>query len=136
MIFLDSWIWLEFFTEGEKQTEADKILESVNKNLTAATSAAALTEIKYIIAKRFGIERSETVLQIIENMPNLSIVPVSSGAAKLAADLRLKYYKKSIREISYIDAINLAIALLTNCNKFYTGDPEFRGIKEIEVVIV
>lgn len=136
MIFLDSWIWLEFFTEGEKQTEADKILESVSKDITAATSAATLAEIKYIIAKRFSIESSEVVLHIIENTSNLSIVPVSSQAAKLGADLRLKYYKKKYREISYIDAINLATALLTKCNKFYTGDPEFRGVKEIEVVII
>ena len=136
MIFLDSWVWIEFFEEGEKQKKADKILEAVNKGTDAVVSSVALTEIKYIITKKFGVEKAEEVLHKIESMPNLYIVPVSSEAAVLTADLRFKYYKKNYSEFSYIDMINLAIALLTNCEKFYTGDPEFKHVKEIETVII
>lgn len=135
MIFLDSWIWIEFFTEGKESEQIDKILESIDKGLAATISTAVLTEIKYMISKRFGIEKSDSVLYKIESIPNLKIVPVVAEVAKLAADLRLKYYSKE-RQISYFDCINLATAIITGCKKFYTADPDFKGIDEIEVEII
>jgi len=35
--------------------------------------------------------------------------------------------------VSYADIINLATALILKCDVFYSGDPDFKGIKEIIV---
>lgn len=70
---------------------------------------------------------------MIESNESILIVPLTKEIAKTAADLRLKYYDKKIRDMSFIDAINLATGIFTGCDKFYTGDKDFDGITEIEV---
>lgn len=135
MIFLDSWVWIEYFSEDKKFKEAAEILESVyNEDIVISTMI--LIEVKYRIAKKFDIDKSDRVINLIESFPTIKIIPVTKEVAKLAAEIRLKYYKESYRLFSYADAINLATALLTNCKIFYTGDPDFKGIEEIKTVII
>ena len=133
MIFLDSWIWIEYFSQDEKYKEVEKVLE-VNEKIVISTTV--ILEVKYRISKKFGIEKSENAIYVIENLPNIFIIPVSLDIAKLAADLRIKYYKTKEREISFIDSLHLATALLTGCRKLYSGDPDFKNIEEIETVII
>lgn len=64
------------------------------------------------------------------------IVPVTSGVAKYAADLRDKYYQKGERELSYRDFIHLATAILAGCKKLYSGDPDFENIGEMNTEII
>jgi predicted nucleic acid-binding protein len=95
-----------------------------------------LTELKYIIAKRYGIRKSDEVIHQILTLPNIKILPVSMDVALLAASLRIKYYHKEKRPLSYGDVINLATALIANCKVFYSGDPDFKGIEEIKTIII
>ena len=41
-----------------------------------------------------------------------------------------KYYDRKNRQFSYADAIHLATALITGCDRLFTGDPDFIGIDE------
>ena len=67
--------------------------------------------------------------------PNLRIEPANNEITVLAGRLRYKYYKNKQREISYLDCIHLATAILTKCKKFVTGDKDFKDVKELEIEV-
>src|SRR3989344_5841501 len=133
MIFLDSWIWIEYFSQDEKYKEVEKILGGNEKIVISTT---VILEVKYRISKKFGIEKADSAINVIENFPDISVMPISVDTAKLAADMRIKYYKAREREISFIDSLHLAAALLTGCKKFYSGDSDFKDIEEIKTMII
>ena len=135
MIFLDSWIFLEYFLREEKAKIAEKVIGDFVKTNGGLISAAVLLEVKYRIAKKFGLEKAEETVITLENIQNISILPVSTGIAKFAANLRIKYYSPE-RQLSFIDTINLATAISAGCKKFYTGDKDFEGVDEIKVEII
>lgn len=135
MIFLDSWIFLEHFLQGEKSLVAEKIIRDSSEKYKGVTSTVAMLEVKYRIAKKFGLEKAEETVVTVEEISNLSILPVTLDIAKFAANLRIKYYS-SEKQLSFIDTINLATAILTSCNNFYTGDKDFTGVEEIKVEVV
>lgn len=129
MIFIDSWVFIEYFFSRKK---VEKIVEGEESKII---SSACITEIKYKIAKHFGIEKANELMNIISSMKSLRILPVTKEVAEYAADLRLKYYSKS-RQMSFVDCINLATAILSGCDKLYTGDIDFDGIEEIKTEII
>lgn len=130
MIFLDTWIWMEFLGKTVETEKAQGVIQSIGKKII---STAVLTELRYHCTKNFGAENTESIIHLIESDENILIVPLTKEIAKLASDLRLKYYDKKTRDLSFIDVINLATAILTGCNKFYTGDKGFEGISEIRI---
>ncbi|MBI2668753.1 PIN domain-containing protein [Candidatus Woesearchaeota archaeon] len=135
MIFLDSWIWIEFFAEGKKFERCKEILESVQSGREKAMiNALNITEIKYRLGK-INEELAHEQVHIIETFPNLVIVPVVLPVASLAADLRKKYFSKE-RRVSYADMIHLATAILANCTVLYSGDPDFEGIEEMKTTVI
>jgi predicted nucleic acid-binding protein len=136
MIFIDSWIWIELFSEGEKHKKAREILKTVSDGEAGVISAICIAEIRYRLSKKLGSSHANEVTYLMENYPNLKIMPVTTDVAKLAADLRVKYYKKPDKMVSYADMINLATALLAKCDVLYSGDPDFKGIDEIKIGII
>ena len=135
MFFIDSWIWIEFFSEDDRYKEAEKVIEKLQEK-EGVISTTVLMEVKYRIKKKYDRELSDRVIHIMEAFDNLNILPVTSEVAKYAADLRDKYYKRKQKELSYADAIHLATAVLTDCEVLYSGDPDFEDIDEIETEIV
>lgn len=135
MFFIDSWVWIDFFAEGEKHNESRKVLDDIIRS-KAIINPIVLCEVRYRLSKKVGIEKAQDIIDLIEQIPNLYIVPVNSEIGKYAADLRLKYYQPKIREMSYSDALNLATAIKTGCKTLYSGDPDFQNIKEIQTIII
>ena len=133
MIFLDSWIWIEFYSESEKWKKCEALILSKERK---CISTIILTEAKYKLTKKLGLEIAEKIMHYIEENENIEIIPVTKEIAKLAADLRLKYYKRSDKDLSYADVINLATAILSNCKALYSGDSDFKDVEEIKTVIV
>lgn len=133
MIGLDSWIFLEFYLKGEKWLRCKQILK--NKDVKVV-STIVLLEIKYKLTKSLGEKETRRVLSQLKVNKGISITNVDEKIAEKAANLRLKYYISKIRELSYSDCIHLATAILSKCKKFYSGDPDFEGIKEIPIEIV
>ncbi len=135
MFFLDSWVWIEFFSKGSRWKKAEHVMAYL-QNEKWIVSSTVLMEIRYQFLRKCGKEKADQVIHIIESFENLEIVPVTSGVAKYAADLRDKYYKKGEKELSYGDAIHLATAILIGCKKLYSGDPDFENIDEMDTEII
>ncbi len=135
MIFIDSWVWIEFFSEGEKSKKAEKIIEELEER-DGVISPTVLMEVKYRIKKKYDRELSDRTIHAIEAFDNLTVLPVTSKVAKYAADLRDKYYERNVRELSYADAIHIATAILSDCERLYSADPDFEDIDEIQTVVV
>lgn len=133
MIGLDSWIFLEYFTAGLKYEKCRKILNSKQIKII---SPIVLMEVKYKVSKKRGRKNTNEFLHRIITDPSFILIDVDRKVAEKAANLKLKYYKKRKRELSYSDTIHLATAILSKCKKFYSGDPDFRGIKEIAVEVI
>ena len=131
-IFLDSWVFVEYFSKKDNK-ECVRIIED---KAVKVINTTVLLEVKYRLAKLFDLEKANYAIQIIESLDNIKIIPITKEIADLACDLRLKYYNDKTRDLSYIDTINLATSILTGCEKFYTGYKDFHGIAEMEIVSV
>ena len=135
MIFIDSWVWIEYFSEDERWKEAESVLQSLEEE-KGIISSLVLAEVRYRILRKFGTEKADRVINAIECFENLQVVPVTAEVAKYGADLRDKYYQRGEKELSYADAIHLATALLVDCGKLYSGDPDFEGIEETTTEVI
>ncbi len=135
MIFIDSWVWIEYFSDDKRWKEAEAVLQKLEEE-KGVISSLVLAEVRYRILIKFGTEKADRIIHTIESFQNLQVVPVNTEVAKYGADLRDKYYQRGEKELSYADAIHLATAVLVNCNKLYSGDPDFEGIGEIETEII
>ena len=132
LIFLDTSIWLEYLANTEK---SDMCKEIIHSKARIVISTAALMELRYHGIKKFGLEKTAEIMTLIESS-DILIVPLAKEIARYSADIRLKYYNREKKAISFIDAVNLATAILTNCDKFFSTDKDFEGVDEIKVEII
>lgn len=135
MIFVDSWVWIDFFAEDDRWRDAEAILERIPEEGTVITPTV-LMEVWYRIGQKVDTERADQVVDAIQRFDDLEVVPVTTDAALTAARLREKYYQRGERELSYADAIHLAIAAMTGCDVLCSGDPDFEELDEIETLLV
>jgi predicted nucleic acid-binding protein len=136
MIFIDSWVLIEFFSEGTEFEKAKNTIERMIRSENVVISAMVIAELKYRIAKKYSIKKSDEAIYKIQGLPNVKILPITTDVAILAADLRIKYYDKENRPVSYADMINLATAVMMKCDRFYSGDPDFKDMEEIKTVVL
>ncbi|GAA0458330.1 hypothetical protein GCM10008985_13170 [Halococcus dombrowskii] len=135
VIFLDSWVWIEFFAEDERWRDAEAVIERISER-GAVLAPTVLMEVRYRIGQKYDAERADRVVEIIQRFDELEIAPITTEAALTAARLREKYYQRGERELSYADAIHLAIAVMTDCDVLYSGDSDFKELDEIETEII
>jgi len=135
VIFVDSWVWIEFFAEDDRWRDAEAVLERIPEE-GAVLAPTVLMEVWYRIQEKTDSERADRVVGTIQRFEGLEIAPVTTEAALTAARLREKHYQRGERELSYADAIHLAIAVMTDCDVLYSGDPDFADLDEIETTIV
>jgi predicted nucleic acid-binding protein len=135
MLFLDSWVFLEFFQDDDRADAAEAVLERIDDD-GAVIAPTVLMEVRYQIRRKYGSDDAERVTAAIESLDGLEVLPVTAEVAITAADLRDKYYQRRDRELSYADAIHLATAVLTDCDTLYTGDSDFRDLEEIDIELV
>jgi predicted nucleic acid-binding protein len=137
VIFLDSWVWLEFLFDGEGAAEAEAIIQRADDpdegGLIAPT---VVTEVSYRVRSVEDDETAEEAIRAIHDFEHIESLPLIDEIAEYAAELRFKYYRRGERELSYADAIHLATAAVHDeCHTLYSGDPDFEGIEEIETVV-
>jgi predicted nucleic acid-binding protein len=135
VIFLDSWVWIEFFAADERWRDAEAVIERISER-GAVLAPTVLMEVRYRIGQKYDAERADRVVEVIQRFDELEIAPITTEAALTAARLREKYYQRGERELSYADAIHLAIAVMTDCDVLYSGDPDFDNLDEIETEII
>ncbi|EMA35791.1 type II toxin-antitoxin system VapC family toxin [Halococcus hamelinensis] len=135
MIFVDSWVWIEFFAADDRWRDAEAVLERIPER-GGVVATTVLMEVRYRIGEKFDAERAERVVGTIQRFEELEVVPITADAALTAARLREKYYQRGERELSYADAIHLALAMMTGCETLFSGDPDFEGLDEIETEVI
>lgn len=135
MIFIDSWIWLEYFQDDDKSKEAEKILEKISKD-GGLICTTVVMEVRYQVRKKYNEQTADKLTAYISSFENLHITPLTEEIALRAADIREKYYNRNEKPISYADSVHIAAAELTNCEKLYSGDPDFENIDEIQTEII
>ncbi|QCC50759.1 type II toxin-antitoxin system VapC family toxin [Halapricum salinum] len=134
VIYLDSWVWLEYGLRGDQWTGARKSIDDALAD-GGAVSTIALTEIDYILSREVDRTTADLVTSAIEDFDAIHIVPVSAEISLYASRLRSKYYERRDNELSYADAIHIATAGLLDCTALHTGDADFESVQEIETVV-
>jgi predicted nucleic acid-binding protein len=138
VIFLDSWVWLEFVFSGDKADEAESVIERANTPKEGEIIAPKIIE-EVSYGTRIGEDNETTdrAVRAIGEFQHIESMPIIDEIAAYAAELRFKYYEPGERELSYADAIHLATAAIhDDCDTLYSGDPEFADLDEIETVIL
>lgn len=138
MIFLDSWVWLEYVFGGEKADEAEALIQRADSpdegGLIAPT---VIAEVSYRIRVVEDEETADEAIRAIREFAHIECVPLGAEIAAYAANLRFKYYQRGERELSYADAIHLAVASAhEECHTLYSGDLDFEGLEEVETVVL
>lgn len=138
MIFLDSWIWLEFLFNGEKADEAEAVIEQANTAEEGGLIApTVIAEVSYRIHTVEDESTATDAISAIRDYEHITSMPLVDDIAAYAAELRFKYYARGECELSYADAIHLAVAAVhDDCQTLYSGDPDFVDLDEIETVIL
>jgi predicted nucleic acid-binding protein len=138
VIFLDSWVWLEFLFDGDSAAEAEAVIQRANDpdegGLIAPTVVA---EVSYRVRSVEDEGTAEEAIRAIRDYEHVESLPLIDEIAEYAAELRFRYYRRGARELSYADAIHLATASVHDeCHTLYSGDPDFEGVEEIETVVL
>ena len=136
MMYLDSCIWLSYFSDDLTAKKVEKLLKRLQDGKGVVFSALGLTEVLYVMRRKAGEGAATRIHQIITSFSELVLLPVTEDVAVLAAELRDKYYDKKRCALSYADAVHLATASLAGCERFYTGDPDFSNVSEVQVEII
>lgn len=138
MIFLDSWVWLEYIFSGDKDEKAESLIERANDPEEGGLIAPTiLAEVSYRVRVVEDEETAEEAIRAMRDFEYVESVPLIDEIAEYAAELRFKYYEPGERELSYADAIHLATAVVhDDCTVLYSGDPDFADIEEIETTIL
>jgi predicted nucleic acid-binding protein len=135
MIALDTSVALDLFSgEPALETPARRYFQEVRDN-GGVISSVLFTELLFKLSKYRGAQAAEEAAAFIEDYPLLSIANVTPEIASLAGSLRTKYYHRSKRALSSLDAIHIATAIVCGAKKFVTSDTDFYGIDEIKVDI-
>ncbi|WP_423996767.1 type II toxin-antitoxin system VapC family toxin [Halorubrum trapanicum] len=138
MIFLDSWIWLEYVFSGDKDDQAESAIERANSaDCGGVITPTVLAEVSYRVRVVEDDESAREAVRAIRDYEHIESVPLVDEIAEYGAELRFKYYEPGKRELSYADAIHLASAVAhDDCDTLYSGDPDFADIDEIETVVL
>lgn len=138
MIFLDSWVWLEFLLSGDRDAQAEEVIERADAadegGLIAPTVVA---EVSYRVHVVEGEELATEAIRAIHAFEYIESVPLVDELAAYAAKLRFEYYQRGDRDLSYADALHLAVAIAHDeCHTLCSGDPDFEDIDEIDTIVL
>jgi len=138
VIFLDSWVWLEFVFSGEQEDTAESVIERANTAEEGGLIAPTIiAEVSYRVRVVEDRETAGEAVRAIQEFQYIESMPVINDIAEYAAELRFKYYEPGERELSYADAIHVATAVVhDDCTVVYSGDPDFADLDEIQTVVL
>jgi len=122
---MDSWAWMELF-DGSK--DARTIETKMSSATEILTSAVSLAEVVSVIKRR-----KRPADKAVEVIMSNSRVAVPSSADAVEAGLLHGDQKEERRNFSLADAFVLQLARKVGA-KVLTNDPDFRGIKETEMI--
>jgi predicted nucleic acid-binding protein len=112
------------------QKVADFLMDAVAHNCELSTSVLTYAEFS---VKPFQLNRLDLITDFEDLLESLdfTILNVDMKSATIAYKLRAKY-----KSLKGIDALQISIAIATECHEFLTNDKRLQGVKEIKVVVV
>jgi predicted nucleic acid-binding protein len=120
LISIDSYGWIERFTNGKKAAQYNKIIDSTPPK-DIATSVVVLYEVYKKVKQR---KSEEEALIAVAAISQTTIVPIDQTIALEAADYSLE------NGIHFSDALVYATA--RHCKaKLYTSDEDLRALKAV-----
>mgnify|MGYP002760302709 FL=1 len=137
MIFLDSWIWLEYVFDGDDAAAAADAIQRANTDAGGLIAPTVIADVSYRVRRVEDDATAEETVRAIHDFDGIESMPLVDEIAEYAAELRAEYYDPGERELSYADAIHLATAVVhDDCDVLYSGDQDFEGIDAIETVVL
>lgn len=123
MISIDSYGWIERFTEGPKASEYNKIIDSA-KPEELVTCAIVLYEVYKKVKKLKG---EETALEAVASLNQTRVVTIDQTLALEAADYSLD------RGLHMADALVYATARHHSAELF-TSDDDLKGLASVTFI--
>ena len=137
MIFLDSWIWLEYVFDGATVAGAADTSQGANTGAGGMIGPTVIADSSYRVRRVENDATAEETVRAIHDFDGIESMPLVDEIAEHVAELRAEYYDPGERELSYADAIHLATAVVhDDCDVLYSGDQDFEGIDAIETVVL
>lgn len=137
MIFLDSWVWLEYVFSGDDAAAAADAIQRANTDDGGLIAPTVIAEVSYRVRRVEDDATAEETVRAIHDFDGIESMPLVDEIAEYAAELRAEYYDPGEQELSYADAIHLATAVVHDgCDVLYSGDPDFEGIDAIGTVVL
>ena len=123
MKLIDSYGWIEYFTDGPLAEKYASHIEGANANNTLTP-----TIIVFEVYKRLKKERGQQVaLEAYAQMTRTRILPLDEGGALSAADIGLK------KELAMADAI-IYSAAKTNKAELITSDQHLKDLENVTFI--
>ncbi|MDG6980933.1 MAG: type II toxin-antitoxin system VapC family toxin [Nitrososphaerota archaeon] len=123
MISVDSFGWIERFTDGPKALEYNTIVEGT-KPADIITSVVVLYEVYRKVKKAKG---EEAALEAVAALSQTTVVPVDQTLSLEAADYSLEH------GLHFADALIYATAQQASA-ELYTSDTHLAGLQGVTVV--
>lgn len=129
MILLDAYALIAFLVGGPARQQVRGLLRQGN----TAVATTNLIETLDVSARvhRVPIQRAMEILEPLFEV-TLGLVPLDSGIARRAAEIRTRHYSRQRRPISLADAVLLASA--RTGDEVATADPDVLDVARAEAV--
>ncbi len=98
--------------------------------LIGATSVITLTEILIHPLQRNAVDLHRQYRDLLLDSKNFETLPITAESAEQGAILRAKY------NLRVPDALQLAVAIVAECQFFLTNDKQLTKVSEIEVLLL
>jgi len=129
---LDTMVFIyQFEAHPEYGEVTNDVFDKIERGrIKAVTSTITVAEILTKPMKDGNEEAVRDYKYVLQNLPNLEIVPITFEIAEQAASLRAKY------NLRVPDAIQLAVCITNDAQAFVTNDARLRKVNEIEIVLL
>ena len=123
MKLIDSYGWIEYFSDGPLAKKYAPYIEDVNENNTVTP-----TVVVYEVYKRLKKEKGEqAALEAYAQITRSKLVPLDDSLALTAADASLKM------GLAMADAIVFTTAKTFSAD-LVTSDPDFKGLDAVQLI--
>ena len=123
MICIDSYGWIERFTNGPKAAQYNRIIDKVRPE-EIVTSVVVLYE---VYRKVKQVKGEEVALEAVASLSQTKIVKVDQTLSLEAADYSLSHKLHFADALVYATARHFAAEL-------HTSDPDLKGLKQVTFV--
>ena len=126
-VVVDSYAWIEYFIGSEKGERVKKMIE--NPSIDIITPSIVVAEVTSITKR----EQRDVEEAYSHMTTNTQIITLDAQQARKVGEKHAEI-RKTIKDFGMADVIILMTAQSLNA-KIITGDPHFKGMKEVSLFL-